>query len=176
MSGSKQATKYLLDSNPFIEAKNRYYGFEICPGFWKAILDQHGKGRVESIMPVCDELMAQSDELSDWVKEKCPKGFFKKVEDQAVIDQLQQMIGWVFSQPFTQAAQTEFASVADGFVIAYAAANGLTVVTHEEYAPDAKKKVPMPNVCLEFDVPYINTFDMLADLGVQLDLKTKRRR
>ena len=176
MSGSKHPAKYLLDSNPFIEAKNRYYGFGICPGFWKAILDQHGKGRVESIVPVHDELMAQSDELSDWVKDKCPKEFFKKVEDQAVIDQLQQMTEWVFSQSFTQPAQTEFASVADGFVIAYAAANGLTVVTHEEYAPGAKKKVPMPNVCLEFDVPYVNTFEMLADLGVQLDLKTKRRR
>ena len=176
MSGSKRATKYLLDSNPFIEAKNRYYGFGICPGFWKAILDHHGKGRVESIVPVQDELIAQFDELSDWVKKKCSKEFFKKVEDEAVIDQLQQMIRWVFSQPFTQAAQAEFASVADGFVIAYAAANGLTVVTHEEYAPGAKKKVPMPNVCLEFDVPYVNTFEMLEDLEVKLDLKTKRRR
>ncbi|MBF0436614.1 MAG: DUF4411 family protein [Magnetococcales bacterium] len=24
---------FLLDSNVFIEAKNRYYGFDICPGF-----------------------------------------------------------------------------------------------------------------------------------------------
>ena len=27
--------KYLLDSNVFIEAKNRYYAFDICPGFWE---------------------------------------------------------------------------------------------------------------------------------------------
>lgn len=26
---------FLLDANVFIEAKNRYYGFDICPGFWR---------------------------------------------------------------------------------------------------------------------------------------------
>jgi hypothetical protein len=25
--------RYLLDANAFIEASNRYYGFDICPGF-----------------------------------------------------------------------------------------------------------------------------------------------
>lgn len=25
---------YLLDANVFIEAKNRYYGFDLAPGFW----------------------------------------------------------------------------------------------------------------------------------------------
>jgi len=25
---------YLLDSNVFIEAKNKYYRFSLCPGFW----------------------------------------------------------------------------------------------------------------------------------------------
>ncbi len=27
-------TRYLLDTNVFIEAKNRYYSFDICPAFW----------------------------------------------------------------------------------------------------------------------------------------------
>ena len=26
---------YLLDTNIFIDAKNRYYGFDICPAFWE---------------------------------------------------------------------------------------------------------------------------------------------
>ncbi len=26
--------RYLLDANVFIEAKNLYYAFDICPGFW----------------------------------------------------------------------------------------------------------------------------------------------
>ena len=86
------------------------------------------------------------------------------------------MVTWVNSEPqFSPVAKTEFADVADGWVIAYAKANGLIVVTHEEYAPDAKKRVPIPNVCLEFDVGYVNTFDMLRELGIQFVLRTRRR-
>ena len=58
--------------------------------------------------------------------------------------------------------------------MAYAAANGLVVVTHEEFAADAKKKVPMPNVCIEFGVDYCNTFEMLLDLGVRFGLRRIR--
>lgn len=86
-------------------------------------------------------------------------------------------MNWVFSQrQFTDAAKAEFASVADGWVIAYAAVNGLIVVTHEQYAPEAKRKVPMPNVCVEFDVAYVDTFSMLRDLGEKFIRSTKRRK
>ncbi len=87
------------------------------------------------------------------------------------------MVTWVNSETqFTQAAKAEFASVADGWVIAFAKVNGMILVTHEDYAPDVKKKVPIPNVCLEFDVDYLNTFEMLEDLRVKFILRTKRQR
>jgi len=87
------------------------------------------------------------------------------------------MVIWMNSEAqFMPAAKAEFASAADGWVIAFAKVNGLIVVTHEDYAPDAKRKVPMPNVCLEFDVEYINTFEMLEDLKVKFILSTRRQR
>jgi hypothetical protein len=144
MSGSK---RYVLDANAFIEAKNRYYGLDICPGFW-------------------DALIAQDDEIKEWVENQAPDSFFKKTEDQAVIAQFQDLVEWVYStDQFADSAKAEFASVADGWVIAYAAVNELVVVTHEEFAPAAKRKVPMPNVCVEFDVEYVNTFEMLRSLN-----------
>lgn len=30
--------QYLLDANVFIEAKNRYYGFDFCPAFWNWLI------------------------------------------------------------------------------------------------------------------------------------------
>ncbi len=60
-------------------------------------------------------------------------------------------------------------------MIAYARANGLTVVTHEEFAAEAQRRVPIPNVCLEFDVEYVNTFEMLEHLDVQFILKSCHR-
>jgi len=94
-----------------------------------------------------------------------------------VIDSFQEMVNWVYGEPqFTDGARAEFASVADGWLIAYAAVNGLIVVTHEEFSPDVKRRVPIPNVCEEFEVEYIDTFDMLRALGVKLIQSTKRPR
>ena len=174
MSGGK---RYLLDSNVFIEAKNKYYGFNLCPGFWSALAALHKVGYVFSIDKVLDELSGEGDDLSQWVGDKVPDTFFKKTRDQAVIDAFQEMVVWANSEArFTSAAKAEFAAVADGWIVAYAKVNSLVVVTHEEYAPAAKKNVPIPNVCLEYDVDYVNTFEMLESLKVKFILSTKRRR
>lgn len=158
--------RYLLDANPLIEAKNRYYGFDICPGFWQAVLTQHAAKRVFSIDRIESELQEQKDELSQWVKEQVPETFFKKTKDKSVVDEFQEMVKWVYSvQRFTPAAKSSFASGADGWVVAYAKVNDLTVVTHEQYAAEAKRTVPIPNLCLEFRVAYVNTFEMLRELG-----------
>lgn len=171
------SSKYLLDANTFIEAKDRYYGFDICPGYWSSLLVQHDARRLFSIDRIADELNEQDDTVKQWIENEVPDTFFKKTEDQAVIDKFQQLVNWVYSQPqFTDAARHEFASVADGWVIAYAAVNGLTVVTHEQFAPEARRKVPIPNVCVEFEVEYVDTFSMLRELGEKFISSTKRRK
>lgn len=167
-------SKYVLDANVFIEAKNRYYGFEICPGFWTSLVDLNNSKQLFCIDRIRDELVAQNDDIKDWVESRSPETFFKQTQDQAVFDSFQAMVNWVYSQSqFVQAAKTEFASVADGWLLANAHANSMTVVTHEEFAPQAKRKVPMPNVCLEFGIEYVNTFQMLADLKVKFIRSTK---
>jgi predicted RNA methylase len=169
--------RYLLDANAFIEAKNRYYGFDICPGFWSSLIVQNAAKRIFSIDRIETELKEQDDEVKEWVLKLAPEGFFKKTEDQAVIDKFQEMVNWVYPQPqYTDAAKSEFASVADGWVLAYAATNGLVVVTHEQFAPDAKRTVPIPNVCVEFEIEYVNTFEMLRELGEKFVRRKKHLR
>ena len=173
MSGGKN---YVLDANIFIEAHQKYYGFEICPGFWLALTRQFQAKRVCSIDRVRAELTLK-DRLAEWVKETSPEGFFKGTADKNVVAAFTEIVNWVQNEhQFTPEAKAEFSSVPDGWIIAYAKANGLVVVTHEAYAPDAKIRVPMPNVCLEFDVECRNTFEMLEDLKVQFVLRTKQRR
>lgn len=174
MSGSK---RYVLDANAFIEAENKFYTPNLCPGYWKALIVQHENGRVFSIDKVLKELTDKGDWLSDWATDTVPATFFRKTQDQAVVKAFQAMVTWVNSVPqFMPAAKAEFAAVADGWLIAFAKVNKLIVVTHEEYAPDAQRKVPIPNVCLEFNVECVNTFEMLEDLGVRFILSTKRQR
>lgn len=168
---------FALDANAFIEAYRSYYGFDICPGFWLALLRQHSAKRVVSIDKIKTELLALNDALNDWVLAKTPSTFFKGTGDKRVADAYKHLVNWVLNeQQFTQEAKAEFSSVADGWLVAYAKVNGLVVVTHEEYAPDVRKKIPIPNVCIEFNVEYCNTFDMLRDLKEQFVLRKRRRR
>ena len=169
------AKRFVLDANVFITARQTYYSFEICPGFWLALRRQHDVNRVYSIDKIRAELVVGNDQISQWVKESVPRTFFKGTTDKQVTDAFRDMANWVQAEPqFTNEAKAEFASVADGWVVAYAKANGLVVVTHEEYAPDARKKVPIPNVCLKFGVDYCNTFEMLADLKTQIVLRKRQ--
>ncbi len=169
--------RYLLDANAFIEARDRYYGFDICPGYWTALVQLHDANHVFSIDRIHAELMEQDDDIQEWIEQQAPDTFFKQTKDQAVVDSFQEMVNWVFNEPqFTPAARAEFASVADGWLVAYADVNDLVVVTQEEYAPEVKRKVPIPNVCEEFEVEYVNTFEMLRALNVKFVRSTKRRR
>ncbi len=40
---------FVLDTNIFIEAHRRYYGLDLCPGFWEALRYYARRGRVASI-------------------------------------------------------------------------------------------------------------------------------
>ena len=167
--------RYVLDASVFIEAHQKYYAFDICHGFWVAIVRRYNDKRLFSIDKVKTELVGGDDWLNRWARDKALAPFFKQTADRAVLDAFKAMVNWVQAEPqFDVDAKAQFAAVADGWVIAYAKASGMVVVTHEEYAPDARKKVPMPNVCLKFDVPYCNTFAMLRDLNVKFGLKKRK--
>ena len=167
--------RYLLDANIFIQASHEYYGFDLCPGFWDSLVMHSLNRRVISIDRVKSELLELNDRLKKWAEEVVPQTFFKKTEDTDVMKCFGQMVAWAQEQSqFTSTAKAEFAAVADGWVIAYAKVNDYVVVTHEEYAPNAQRKVPMPNVCVQFGVEYVNTFDMLKDLKTKFVLRTKR--
>ena len=76
---------------------------------------------------------------------------------------------WVQGQDqFSDAAKADFARGADGWLVAYAKAKGCIVVTLETINLDIKRKVPIPNVCQAFGVQFVDTFEMLRRLGVQL--------
>lgn len=47
---------FLLDANVLIEAKNRYYAFDIAPGFWRWLENAHSRGVACSIERVREEL------------------------------------------------------------------------------------------------------------------------
>lgn len=161
------ARTYVLDSNVFIQAKNQYYGFDICPGFWDAVPWYHAHDRLCSIDRVKDELADGKDELADWVKSDVASHCFELTTGAEVIRIYREIMAWVNGPGgFSRDAIALFAKGADGWLVAYAKAAGHVVVTHEQLSLGAKK-VKIPNVCRQFGVAWANTFEMIRDLDVQ---------
>lgn len=155
---------FVLDTNVLIEAHQRYYSLDLCPGFWECLVHFCSESRVRSIDKVRDEIR-EGDDLAAWVK-KAPSGFFASTADQSVIRCFQEIMDWVQnSREFNDEATSSFANIADGWVIAYAKAYGGIVVSHE--GRKYKGRVPMPIICDHFSVPYKDTFAMLRDLKVR---------
>lgn len=149
---------YLLDSDVLIQAKNAYYGFDICPGFWAWTERKYKSGQAFSVEKVLDELSAGNDELAKWAKAQ-PSGFFLPVDGQIMVA-MSKVSSWVVAQNYESAAVTAFFAAADYFLIATALAHSHTVVTSEVPAASLKK-IKIPNVCVGLNVPYVNTFQML---------------
>lgn len=118
-----------------------------------------------SIDKVRKELERGGDDLTEWIASTAPSTCFSSTNDSAVISQYGQIMAWVQAQDrFNPEAKSQFAAGADGWLIAYAKVNGLILVTHETLAPEARRTVPIPNVCEAFGVTYLDTFDMLREL------------
>ena len=158
---------YVLDANVFIEAARRYYAFDLAPGFWQGLIDYAEDGQVESIDRIKHELGRGKDQLARWANSNFSDAFVS-TDREDVIRRYAEIIAWVESQrQYSDAARADFASGADGWLVAYAGIEGRVVVTQEVPAPDARRKVPIPNVCDTFSVTFVDTFEMLRTLGIQ---------
>ncbi|MGW8256063.1 MAG: DUF4411 family protein [Thermoguttaceae bacterium] len=116
-----EQTKFLLDANVLMEAHKRYYSFDLCPGFWKAMILQHQAGRIFSIDRVKQEIAEGKDKLHKWTLQKLAKTFFKKTDRKSIIECFTQIVLWVQSEvQYKLEAKAEFAKVADGWLIACA--------------------------------------------------------
>ncbi len=159
---------YLLDANLFIQAARRYYALDLAPRFWDSLVRHAANGHIRSIDRVKEELERGNDDLAEWAETNFSDAF-ASTDEKNVIQPFGQIMTWVQTQnQFSDPAKAEFANGADGWLVAYAKVKGCVIVTQEVLNPDIKRKVPIPNVCQAFGVPYIDTFEMLRRLGVKL--------
>lgn len=149
---------YLLDANVFIQAKNLYYGFDFCPGFWDWLDQAHTAERVFSIEKVGDELIGGADELASWARSRV--GTFFLEPDEHVVPSLQATSAWASAGGYEPAAVATFLQVADYYLVAHAHAHNHVVVTQEVVA-HSTKRIKIPNACLGMGVKCATPFEML---------------
>jgi hypothetical protein len=165
-------SKYVLDTNVFIQAHRQWYRLSFAPGFWSFLLDQHQHGLITSIDRVRKEIK-KGDRLYDWVDKAAPRSLFASSKQVAVGNKYKEIINWVMTNPkYDGAAKALFATDTDCWVMAYAYAYNMTVVSHE-VPSQAKGRVKMPDVCKQFGIGYRDTFYMLEDLKITLKLPGK---
>jgi hypothetical protein len=148
---------WLLDTNIFIAAAHREYGFDFCPAFWDWLIEANAAGKVHSLDKVLAEL-PPGDEVGDWAAARS-KGFFLPLQPSDG-PSLAHVANWARSGEFTAAAATEFLGIADSQLVAVAHARALTVVTHE-VPSNSKQRIKVPTACVGLSVAYASPYQML---------------
>jgi hypothetical protein len=167
------ASPFLLDSDVFIAAKNAYYAFDICPGFWSGVLEGYERGSIRSLDRIRNELLSgrKEEDLVRWVTDAVPTAFFLDSNTDDVLDAYAEVMLWVQrSTRYFDRAKAKFATEADGWLVAYSMVHATLVVTNEQPRPESRHRVLLPDVCVQFDVTYKDTFVMLRELEIRFGL------
>ncbi len=69
---------------------------------------------------------------------------------------------------YNEQALYDFYQKADSYLIATAAAKGMTVVTFEGTSPSSKKRVLIPDACDKIGVPHCNLNSIFKELGTTI--------
>ena len=162
-------TRYVLDANILINAYHDYYPIDLFPGFWEFIDHHISEGRVLIIDRVRAEIK-NPPQLVQWIERTTNGVFVPTAIQPAIADSYGQMADWVQENPqYLPAAGDKFARDADGWLIAYASVSSSVVVTNEVFDPNVRIRVPIPNLCDEFDVECKNALELLRDLDAHFE-------
>jgi hypothetical protein len=166
--------RYLLDANTFIQAHRTYYNMHICPGYWEWLEQQCTQGHLISIDFVQQELVDGNDELAEWAKDQ--DELFLEVNDDETQTEFSHIAAHVMTlNHMRPGTHEEFLGCADPWLIAKAITlPDVTVVTHETFDRDIRKKIKLPNICDDFGILYINTFELLARLEAEFVLSQNK--
>lgn len=165
---------YLVDTNFFISAYRIGFPIDVVPTYWEKVKEMAANGDIISIDKVKNEIYQNEDDLKRWCEANLPQDFFKKslryAKDIAAYTRIVEWANSKINSPYSQAALNTFldADEADAFLVTYATANGYCIVTNEVSAPDSKKIIKIPDVCIALNVPYLQSMAMLRALGVKI--------
>lgn len=123
---------------------------------------------LSSIDMVGRELKDGNDELAGWAQDR--PAHFVANDDEVTQEIFAQIVSFVMAGEYNLGNRDNFLSKADPWIIAKAKAIGAAVVTHEARVSDGARKVKVPNICNQFDVPCIDTFSLLRELQARFIL------
>lgn len=158
---------YIFDTNIFIRSKNEM-PIDLWPTFWIKVAGMIRSGQIFSNIQVKEEIEKGNDELTLWMKEHAPSEFYIE-NDGDIMAKYADVQNWASTNPMYQPnAVTEFAQVADAFLVAAASAKGHTLVTNETADPMCRRRVKIPDACNAMGVRYCDLNTVLRELGITI--------
>ena len=151
---------YLIDSNIFIRSKNEM-PMNLWPTFWQRMTDMVNSGELFISTKVKEEIERGNDGL----KHSAPKTCFVGL-DGDVMRMYGEVQTWAGTKSFTQTARNVFATVADAYLVATAAAKNMTLVTYEKSNPNSKARVLIPDAYEAVGANYCDLNAVLRGMGV----------
>jgi len=158
-------SKYCIDADVLIQAKNGPYQFKTWPIFWTWLESQIAKKTIFSSTLVYAEWIVGNDELANWAKDQKGSDFFIEPDDNTQI--IYKDIADYVNVNYPERNAKTFLDGADAWVIAHAINEKASVVTQEIGVVVYSKKVKIPNVCKKFKVPCINLYDLFRKLNAK---------
>jgi hypothetical protein len=158
---------YLVDANVVIAAKDTYYAVDQVPEFWSWIIHESKNGNIKIPFEILEEISPGNDEKHPFYAWRKDKKHVEALQLDGEVDKvtLQQVIEQGYAPDLTD---DELLAIGkDPFIIAYALMEKeRSVVTIEVSAPaKTRKNRRIPDVCAQFGVRCINTFQMTRELG-----------
>jgi hypothetical protein len=148
------SVSYSLDTNSLLTAWYQTYRPVSFPSFWEKLDSLIRDGRAFISEEVKNELARKDDDVCAWVTAR-PGAIVELEAEQLVLAR-----GLATDFP-ALAKQRLGRQIADGFVIALAQWQGLTVVTAENHRGPEK----IPNICEAVDVPCLPLADLIVEEG-----------
>lgn len=177
-------TQFVLDTNFFIEAHRANYPFDVAISFWEKVKQLADEKKIISIDKVkkeiyndkeieklesTEKIVKKDDVLTTWCKENLPKDFFK--DTSKVIKFYSKVSNWASTRKehYTEKAIIDFLQIdeADAWLIAYALEDieNRVIVTQEISEPNRKNAIKIPDVCVVYNIKFVNTIKMFRKLN-----------
>ncbi len=168
---------YLLDANTLIDAKRDYYPISRVPEFWDWLIYQGQQERIKIPIEVYEEFSdtkdkdGQKDSLATWAEQLEVKDalLFNEDAEQDLVARI--TYGGYLPNPTDE----ELKKIGrDPFLLSYALKDmeNRCIVTTENSKPSrlgANRHVP--DVCKEFNLRYINNFQLIRELNFSTNWK-----
>lgn len=165
--------KYLLDTNIYIDAYDRYYRNEYFPAYWdkfSVILNDH-----VVIPKVVKEEITKSDWFLEWLKNNYQDGILNhrnySQQWQTILDFVQSSGLYKDEALAKQTTGWANETIADPWIVAIAKEDSLVIVTNENREPNLDKGNPIksakvPDVCDRQGVRCIGRNEFFGEVGL----------